>query len=342
MRREKLSSRQLSVAVLVGGLSTASAIAGTADWRWILVAIPVGMMVAWLLLFRVGITPLYTGIGGRILAILYGGWAVVLMADVLCRAARRLQLTSGNEGMSGWLLILLALPLLWMGWGKTTAFFRAVEIFWLAVLVMLVAVLALGVLQVEWRYVWLPVDSWWESLLAGAGVLATGLFVLPHIYKVEDREQGNWRCLNWLAVLGLLAAALAGLTVGILSPGVTKKMDDPFYVMAGMLGGSARLEGLISALWLLPDLTLAGLLSRVWGERRWPALAVGLALALAFLTIGSDLPGLLLPIGSLILVILTMALAPGGRNCDSGEGRTEHLVLEKQSDKSSKKEQKDS
>lgn len=329
MRSEKLSGRQLSVAVLVGGLSTASAIVGGADWRWLLVAVPVGVIIAWLLLLRVGTQPLYAGAKGKVLAILYGGWAVVLMSDVLHRAAQRLQITSGNEGLTGWLLILLALPLVWMGWGKTAAFFRAVEIFWLAVLVMLGVVLALGSLQVEWRYVRLPADSWWESLLAGAGVLSTGLFVLPYIYKVERIGQGSWRCLTWFAALGVLTAALTALTVGILSPVVTGELDDPFYVMAGMLGGSARLEGLISALWLLPDLTSAGLLSRVWGERRWPALAVGLALVLAFLNISNSLPRLALPVGSLILAVSTVVLAPGGRNSGLDEKKTAHLVPEK-------------
>lgn len=312
MKVDKLSGRQLAVAVLVGGLSTAAAVAGRADWRWMLAAVPVGVLAGWLLLKRVGTGQLYGGAGGKVLAVLYGGWAVLLMADALGRAAERLQAAAGGEGNGGWFLVLLALPLLWMGWGKAAAFFRAAEIFWLAVLVLLVAVLGLGAFRVEWRYALEPVGSWWESLLAGASVLAVGLYALPCLYKVEETDGDAGRGLAWLAALSALAAALAALTAGILSPEVAVQLDRPFFTMTGLLAHSARLEGLISALWLLPDLTLVGLLSRSWGARRWPALAVALAAALVLTGLTKALPAVVLPVGSLILVILTGTLFTGG------------------------------
>lgn len=308
MKSEKLSTRQLAVAVMVGGLSVGAAAAGRTDWRWLLASVPIGMLVGWGLLRRVGHRPL-----NPILNALYGIWAVALMADVLRRTADRVQAASGNRENTGWLLVLLALPLIWMGWGKAAAFFRAVEIFWLGLLVTVAAILLLGVPRMEWRWVMEPAGSWWESMLAGVNVLSAGLFVLPHLYNVEKEPGGTHRGLMWLGALGLLSAALGALTAGLLSPAVAAQVDAPFFAAAGLLGDSARLEGLVSALWLLPDLTLAGLLAHAWGERRWPALAVIAALGLALTGITERLPGIAAPVGCLILVVLTAAIPPGGK-----------------------------
>lgn len=307
MKGEKLSPRQLAVAVMTSGLSAGAAAAGRADWRWMLASVPIGMLVGWALLRRVGRRPLYPALN-----VLYGVWAAVLMADVLRRAAGRVQAASGGQESAGWLLALLALPLIWMGWGKAAAFFRAAEIFWLAALVTVGAILLLGLPRVEWRWAMEPAGSWWESMLTGINVLSAGLFVLPHLYKVEEEPGGTHRGLVWLGALGLVSSTLAALTAGLLSPAVAAQLDAPFFAAAGLLGDSARLEGLVSALWLLPDLTLAGLLAHTWGERRRPALAAAVALGLALTGITERLPGITAPVGCLILVVLTAALPPGG------------------------------
>ena len=308
MKSEKLSPRQLAVAVMVGGLSAGAAAAGRADWRWLLAGVPIGVLVGWGLLRRVGHRPLRPA-----LQAVYGAWGVALLADVLRRTAERVQAASGNRESTGWVLALLALPLIWMGWGKAAAFFRAAEIYWLGLLVTVGAILLLGLPQVEWRWAMEPAGSWWESVLAGANVLSAGLFVLPHLYKVEEEPGGTSRGLIWLGALGLLSAGLGLLTAGLLSPAVAARMDAPFFTAAGLLGDSARLEGLVSALWLLPDLTLAGLLARAWGERRRPALAAVAALGLALTGITERLPEIAVPAGSLILVALTALTPPEGK-----------------------------
>lgn len=307
MNRDKLSPRQLSVAVLVGGLSAGAAAAGRADWRWLLACVPVGVLAGWLVLRRVGHRPLHPA-----LRVLYGLWAVALMAGALERTAGRIWSASGGQGEIRWLLALLALPLLWMGWGKAAAFFRAVEIFWLAAGVTAAAVLLLGAPRMNWTWALEPAGGWMESVGAGVIILSTGLFAVPYICKVEEEPGGVHRGLLWLGALGLLSAALAMLTAGLLSPGVAARLDGPFFAAAGLLGDSARLEGLISALWLLPDLTLIGLLSRSWGEERRPALAVLAALGAALTGVVGLLPEAALPFGCILLLILTMALPGGG------------------------------
>ena len=310
MNPEKLSPRQLAVAVLVGGLSAGAAAAGRADWRWLLACVPVGVLLGWLLLRRVGLRPKGHRPLHPALRVLYAIWAAVLMADALERTAGRLWSASGGQGEIRWLLALLALPLIWMGWGKAAAFFRAVEIFWLAAGLTAAAVLLLGAPKVNWSWALEPAGGWMGSVGAGAVILSTGLFAAPHLYKVEEEPGGARRGLLWLGALGLLSGLLALLTAGLLSPPVAARLDGPFFAAAGLLGDTARLEGLISALWLLPDLTLIGLLSRSWGEERRPALAVLAALGAALTGVTGLLPGSALPFGCVLLAILTIALPP--------------------------------
>ena len=306
MNGEKLSARQLSVAVLVGGLSAGAAAAGRADWRWLLACVPVGVLLGWLILRRVGHRPLDPA-----LKALYGFWAAVLMAAALERTAARIWSASGGQGDVRWLMALLALPLLWMGWGKTAAFFRAVEILWLAAGVTAAAVLLLGAPRVNWTWALEPAEGWMESVGAGTVILSAGLFAVPHLYKAKEEPGGTCRGLLWLGALGVLSGLLALLTAGLLSSGVAVRLDGPFFVAAGLLGDTARLEGLVSALWLLPDLTLIGLLSRSWGEERLPALAVLAALGAALTGITGLLRWPALPFGCVLLAILTIALPTG-------------------------------
>ena len=313
MRAEKLSGRQLWVAAVTAGLSTAAATAGRADWRWMLPAVPAAVLVFRGVLKRMGTRPLFGGGRGAVLRILYGGWAVVLMAEALRRAAERLQSAAEGQWPIGLLMAVLSLPLLWMGWHKAAAFFRASEIFWLAAAVTVGAILAMGAFRVEGRYLFTPGPDWSVSLLAGAEVLGVAVFILPHIYKVAPAPGDERRGLTWLAGLGALASALAAMTAGMLSPAVASALDRPFFVTVGLLGRTARLEGLISALWLLPDLTFIGLLSRTWGETKWPAGAVLAALGLALTGWMAAFPAWAAPAGCVALVILTGALSGGGK-----------------------------
>ncbi len=302
MKSGKISPRQAAVAVLVGGLSAGAAAAGRADWRWMLACVPAGLLAGWLLLRRVGRRPLNPALNA-----LYGVWAAVLMAQAFTRIAGRLQDMWGAP----WAMALAALPLLWMGWGKAAAFFRAAEILWLAVLTVTAAILLLGAPRLNWQWALEPRGSWGESLAAGGLILSTGLFVLPYLCKIEPEPGGTHRGLVWLGALGVLSAALSMLTAGLLGP-TAGQVDNPFFTAAGLLGESARLEGLISALWLLPDLTLIGLLSRTWGEGPRPALAVAVALGAALTGAVGALPAWAPAAGCLALSALTAVLPAGG------------------------------
>ncbi len=307
LNAESLSGRQLSVATVVAGLSPAAALAGVSSWPWLVFWCGVGLALIWIALRRVGNGPLFCGTGGAILSILYKVGAVLLAALVLGRAASRLEVTSGGSPRF-WLLIIFAVPLLWMGWGKAAPFFRMAEILWLAMAVTLGLILVFGLGRVEWRYVRVPNEDWRASARTACEILAPALFLLPYIYKVEEGKGGKG--MVWLSVLGLISAALCLITGGILGR-AAKEVPQAFFVAAGLLGKSARCEGLLSVLWLLSDLTLAGLFCRVWGARRWPALAGGLAVLLALIGISDQILQRFCVWGTLLTLAAVLFLPKG-------------------------------
>lgn len=311
MNSKALSARQLFVAMLVGGLSSAAALSGRGDWRWLLAALLPAGGLAWLLLKKAQRGGLYCGVGGKVLGVLYGGWAVVLLAATLQRASERIQITSGGGSDRFWVLVLIVLPLLWMGRGEAAAFFRAAEIFWLAMVVVLVGVFVAAIPRIQWRWLWGPMGDWRQSGTVAVLTLSTVLFILPYMYKVKGQTSACWRGLGWLAVLGLLTAALSAVTAGTLSPAVAGQLEASFFVASGVLGESVRGEGLISALWLLPDLTLAGLLSRTWPGKYGPAAAVLLGTIAAAAGMTTFFSHGFLAAGTLVLVAATLLIPTG-------------------------------
>ena len=304
---ERLSGRQLSVAVTVAGLSPAAALAGQVDWLWLLVWCGVGVLLAWVVLRRVKGRPFFCGGFGTILYIMYMVWAAVLAGRTLGRAVGRLEMTSGGSSRF-WLLLLLAVPLLCTSWGKPAPFFRMTEILWLVMALTVGVVLVFGVARGEWRYVSAGQDGWLGGLVAAAEILSPALFVLPYIYNVADRSSG--RHLAWLSVLGGLAAALSLVTVGILGS-AAERVPYGFYVAAGALGRSARCEGLLSVVWVLSDLTLAGLICRAWGGRKGPVLCALVSIILSISGIAERISGEICALGILILLLAILFLPRG-------------------------------
>ena len=144
----------------------------------------------------------------------------------------------------------------------------------------------------------------------GAGTVAMAVWVLPYLYKVSPRQRQGGPVGRWLLLAGLLGVALAALTRGVLG-NAAGELPHPFFVTTGVMGESARLEGLLSALWLICDLVWAGLLARVWGDGKGPVLGVLLWIAVAFTGWTEMLPIIVWPIGNLALAVLS-ALVPRG------------------------------
>ena len=307
LNSEDLSGRQLAVSVMMAGLSPAAAVAGGANWLWVLLWGAVAVGLAWFVLRRLNGRPVFQGAAGAVLMVLYDVWAVVLAARVLSRTAERLEAASGGSPRF-WLLLLMALPLFCMGWGKPAAFFRTVEILWLAMVVILALLFAFGAVTMEWRYTFASGAGWYESALTVGEIMASALFVLPYIYKVRDGSRV--RGLTWLAVLVAVSAALCLMTAGIFGAAASL-VPRAFFTAAGALGENTRWEGTLSILWLIPDLTLAGLVCRIWGPRRWPSLAAVLAFLLAATGLTERISTEICLFGVLLLLVLTLLLPKG-------------------------------
>jgi len=302
---EALSGRQLAVASVVSGLSAGAAAAGRVDWLWLLLWCAAAAGAIWLAQWRLKGRSLRRS---PLLRLLYPLWGSLLAAQALGRTTARIELTSGGSGPV-WLLLLLLIPLLWIAWGKPAPFFRMAEILWLAMAVTLALVLAFGLARMEWRYAVPKTAGAAAAAPAAMEILSPALFALPYIYNnVEEGERCGF---GWLGGLSLLCGGMCLVTTGFLGD-AARGVSQPFFAAAGLLGKSARCEGLLSVLWLLPDLTLVSLLCRPWGDRRWPAAGVLLAAGLSLAGVADGIPREFFSAGSALLFLLTLCF-PGKR-----------------------------
>lgn len=304
--KHTLSLRQVLAAVTLAGLSMGAAQVGQMDWKWGLVGVAVSVPLLTWAMMRVGKGPVYQGVYGVVLTAVYISWSALTLGHVLRQAAQRLATTGGSQGVLGWMILLLALPVAWMSWGKPAAFFRGGEIYWMALVAVLVAVGLLTIPQVNVAYLWTQEPGEWTSAVTAAGTVAVAAWAFPYIYSVSPRRnKGAGAVGRWLLLLGVLAVGLAALTRGILGKGAAG-LSQPFFVTTGVMGESARTEGLLSALWLVCDLVWAGLLARVWGSGKGPVWCVGIGVVVALTGWTQGWPELVWPIGNLVLVLLTV------------------------------------
>ena len=78
------------------------------------------------------------------------------------------------------------------------------------------------------------------------------------------RKEGNRRrAMRWAAVFCLVLTLLQWVCLGAFGPGLTQRMDTPFFMMVkgvGVEGAFGRVESVVIALWVLADLALLTLL----------------------------------------------------------------------------------
>ncbi len=327
-------------ALLAPGLSLLPGLlartAGGAGWLSVVLALPVMALLGaradvWT---REGsglaAQALRRGLWGRLLTIIYIMSAAVLLAVRLRLGAQRL-MSAAQEGNGLWLyLLVLALGGARLAWGTAGMLLRAAGVFWRILLCALGALCLLSLLRLRPEFLW-PVE--WQALpgvLAGTvsvlGVFGAGVYAafVPD-EGASSRKVGAW--------LGGGAQALCVLCVlGSLGPALAGRLSDPWLMLArgiGVEGAVRRLEGLVSALWLLADLAYLGLLTQGvralcprWGRTAAVALsAVGLVLSLTLLRQTQTARGVqeqLVPALGL-LVGIALPLAVRGISC-AGKG----------------------
>ena len=95
------------------------------------------------------------------------------------------------------------------------------------------------------------------------GVLSVGLFALFLAGDITVRKGDAARCYRWTVALCLSFALILILILGTFGAPLVSSMQRPFFQMVaglGLSGAFQRLEALVSALWMLGDIALLGLL----------------------------------------------------------------------------------
>lgn len=270
-----VSYRQVWVGICLAALAPAAAlpsvVARQGGWGWLGVAlvIPAAPIYLWLLrgMGDDGLCAVLKerwGWLGRCVLMVYYLWAMALAALTAGGCVDRLGRTDYGE-VPGWLAALLlgavAAYLIYRGW---ESFLRAVQIFFLALVVILALFFVLGAANLNgenlrpngWQEVWRGLGGAWPAV-ATVSVGALGTFI-PH----EPRKEGETAGWRWLALWGSVAAGLCALVMGTLGAELTAKAPLPFFLALqgiGFPGGFQRLEAAGTAAWVLSDLALIGM-----------------------------------------------------------------------------------
>jgi len=264
------SVRQLAVAAFTGLLTPAAAVAGL-DWRGAVLAFPVILLFSWcwggLGKKPGGWTLGWTKGAGRYLAALYFLWSVLTAGTVLAEAGGRMSGPDGRD--AGWVIVLAWIPVLFLARKGTAAYGRAAEIFYLGMLATLVFVLALGGRQIKPDRLLGEVDGLWASFSTAVGIGCTGAASLVLWNGGEDGRTSQW--MGWSGLLTGVILLMRVVTMGVLGPALARGQERPFFIMAVGLGQTARVEGLVESVWLLADITLAGLMLQC-GKKMWSAI----------------------------------------------------------------------
>lgn len=282
MERNALSLRQMMVLLAAALLAPATDLlpaltaqkAGSAGWLAALGALPLLLAALWAaggICRDGGLCGTLGRVSGSILTIIYMIWILLTLALSLRLSGARLAEVYG-EGPAFLCAAALLAVAVWMGLGKTSAFARAAEIFYLALAVALAGVLLLAAFKIEGSNFLLSGSE--TAALPGCSAATAGLLlnVFPVAAlgsKVTVRSHNGRRAVWWAVSFCVAITLLLGAVIGCLGPRLTARLSAPFFIMVqglGVKGAFQRTEALFAALWTLSDLTLAGLLLHTWRE----------------------------------------------------------------------------
>lgn len=274
--------------------------------------------------------------GGRMVRVAAGLfllWGLYLTAAHAARIGSRL-----SDSLRASPLLITGAALLLAGWmasGGLPAFARACEVFALAVGFGFFLIFLFGIFRLRWDYVllwdWQELAQLPQGALSAGGTVAAGGYLLFLLGDVRPEPKAKGRVLRRLGELFLLLAAGVLLVLGRLGPELAAQVNRPFFQMVsglGFEGAFQRLEELASALWVLGDVALLGLLLLVLRRLAARVLArregKGLGWVLTALVFAGSLPvsywnqvlaGALLPAGNLVaLGLLALCLGRQGKN----------------------------
>ena len=279
-----LTARQAGAVCFVGLLPPATRLlpglcarlAGRAAWLCPIAALPVLLIVAWLMkkltanavegenlagLIRRG---LGRWAGGAVL-IVYGLWLVAYAGFSLRSSASRFIYTI-YPGAPPWPFVIAGLVMgLFAVLAPVKALARASELFRSLLLLALIPILGFGLAQLDWDEL-LPVSRLDIPgvLEGGVYVLGTVSFVLVNVPFLETGtpiEHRGRSFAAWSARECLFLAVIVAAVIGRFGPELTGTFTYPFFALVrntGLFGDAIRIEALVTGLWVLSDFVLAG------------------------------------------------------------------------------------
>lgn len=280
MKEHNISMRQmmtlLFIALVALGAEIVPGIAGAGSAAWLAPLLALLPVLLFLFLAFRGQQPkqrtdlgesLLTVLGkwgGRIAAFIFLSWAGFLLVVNSARCARRLTVAGGTPFLFSAIVLALAV---WMAIKQLPAFVRTCEVFYLAMGIGLVGIVILAGLRLNPDYIFLIT----KQELAGVpqvaasllGISCIGLYALFVAGNVTVRKGDAARCYRWAIALFVTLSVLLLLILGTFGAPLGKIMQRPFFQLVaglGLTGAFQRLEALISALWMLGDIALIGLL----------------------------------------------------------------------------------
>ena len=276
MKRECLSVGQWGALLWVAALAPAAELLpGTAldlagRGGWLSPAAALIFLLPVLLLGRRGdVTTLRASFSGRILLTLCCLWMELLVILRLGLCARRMDWAGERDGAVWYFLLTLAALVLWMGEGKLSAFGRAGQIFLVLLLGAAALVLGLSLPRVRvdrilplWTGDIIPVL---RTGLPAAGSL--GWAVLPMLFLPTQHRRGR-SILLWGAGGCVLLTLAQTIIIGNLGVGLSGRSVSAFFDLTksvGVEGAFQRVESVVSALWMLSDLTACVALTHAIG-----------------------------------------------------------------------------
>lgn len=212
-----------------------------------------------------GLTRCWGQRAGRVAAGLFLLWGLYLTAAHSARIGSRL-----SDSLRASPVLITAAALLLAGWmasGGLPAFARACEVFALVVGFGFFLIFLFGIFRLRWEYIllwnWQELAQVPKGALSAGGTVAAGGYVLFLLEDVRPEPKARRKGLRRLGGLFLLLAAGVLLVLGRLGPQLAAQVNRPFFQMVsglGFEGAFQRLEELASALWVLGDAALLGLL----------------------------------------------------------------------------------
>ena len=265
----------------------AEALGGMA-WLGGIAALPVLALLARLLQRRAYRTP------GRLLSAAAALWLLLAAAAVLHGCAVRYCTAVGvfkTPAPYAALLLGVAVP---AALSRKKALFRVSEIFLPVVLTLLGVMLLCAAKQLRpARLIDLTQLTAPGVLRAAVPVILTGTaaLLLPRCYAGASPGVAP------VMLLGMLAAVVCAAAVSVLGAPMTAALELPVFTMLrniGLLHTIERLDALMAAVWILPDVTMLTLLLRALGDHaaralRLPTEAAAVLAAAVFASAGAAL-----------------------------------------------------